>query len=126
MQSRYLAIVYPISSKNLRSPSSTGRVVSLLWAVVLLSSLPVFLVHGLSPKPDQTSQCQFLKQQSVPWVGQVVSDQVTYQVKALLTKANNVRQFLPSNSASTELVVINEWYREGHSRGQAIVFSCYI
>jgi hypothetical protein len=51
-----------------------------LWAAVLLSGLPVFLVHGLNTKPDQTSQCQFLKHQSVPWVGQVVSDQVTYQV----------------------------------------------
>ena len=30
---------------------------------------------------NKTSQCQFLKEQPLPWFGQITSDQVTYQVQ---------------------------------------------
>ena len=39
-------------------------------------------------KENETSQCQFLKKQDLPWLGQVTSHQVTYQVTSQTWKSS--------------------------------------
>ena len=44
---RYLAVVFPVSSKVLRTKFNTQVAISVSWAVSLLLSCPALFLHGL-------------------------------------------------------------------------------
>ena len=44
---RYLAVVFPVSSKTLRTNHNTGLALGLAWALSLLLSCPAIFLHGL-------------------------------------------------------------------------------
>ncbi|XP_067630503.1 allatostatin-A receptor isoform X2 [Eurosta solidaginis] len=45
---RYLAVVHPIRSRQLRTESVTKMAIGMLWVIILAISLPVPLIHGLT------------------------------------------------------------------------------
>ena len=45
---RFLAVVYPIASRSLRTEKNTVIAISVLWVVILVTALPAMFAHGLN------------------------------------------------------------------------------
>ena len=54
--SRYLAVVFPVSSKVLRTKFNTQVAISVSWAVSLLLSCPALFLHGLVESKAEDNQ----------------------------------------------------------------------
>ena len=57
---RYLAVVFPVSSKTLRTNHNTGLALGLAWALSLLLSCPAIFLHGLIGSRAVEEQVQSL------------------------------------------------------------------
>ncbi|XP_067884323.1 lysophosphatidic acid receptor 5-like [Heterodontus francisci] len=55
---RFLALVYPLRSRHLRRPKVAWRACAAVWAVIVLGSVPVALVHDTSRCLDANSTVQ--------------------------------------------------------------------
>ena len=55
---RYLAVVFPVSSKTIRTKQNTILAISLGWGVSLLFSSPAFFFHGLVASRAAANQVQ--------------------------------------------------------------------
>lgn len=44
---RFLAVVYPIASRSWRTEQITCRAISILWIIILTTSIPVIFAHGV-------------------------------------------------------------------------------
>lgn len=44
---RFLAVVYPISSRSLRNERNAMKAITILWLLILSSSIPVIFAHGV-------------------------------------------------------------------------------
>ena len=53
---RYLAVVFPVSSKVLRTKFNTQVAISVSWAVSLLLSFPALFLHGLVESKAEDNQ----------------------------------------------------------------------
>ena len=53
---RYLAVVFPVSSKVLRTKFNTQVAISVSWAVSLLLSCPALFLHGLVESKAEDDQ----------------------------------------------------------------------
>ena len=58
---RYLAVVFPVSSKTIRTISNTQKALGLVWAVSLLLSSPALSLHGLVESRAAENQVRKLK-----------------------------------------------------------------
>jgi len=55
---RYLAVVFPITSKTIRTETNTQMAILLSWVVSFLFSSPAILLHGLVPSSATRNQFQ--------------------------------------------------------------------
>ena len=53
---RYLAVVFPVSSKVLRTKFNTQVAISVSWLVSLLLSCPALFLHGLVESKAEDDQ----------------------------------------------------------------------
>lgn len=44
---RFLAVVYPISSRSLRNERNTMKAIAILWLLILSTTIPVIFLHGV-------------------------------------------------------------------------------
>lgn len=44
---RFLAVVYPISSRSLRNEQNALKAITILWLLILIVSIPVIFAHGV-------------------------------------------------------------------------------
>lgn len=44
---RFLAVVYPISSRSLRNERNALKAITILWVLILSSAIPVIFAHGV-------------------------------------------------------------------------------
>lgn len=44
---RFLAVVYPISSRSFRNERNTLKAITILWALILSTTIPVIFLHGV-------------------------------------------------------------------------------
>ena len=63
---RYLAVVFPVSSKTLRTNHNTGLALGLAWALSLLLSCPAIFLHGLIGSRAVEEQVQSLASRGQP------------------------------------------------------------
>lgn len=63
---RYLAVVFPVTSKTIRTITNTQKALCLVWAVSLLFSSPALYLHGLveSRAAENQNQCSFSEDSS--------------------------------------------------------------
>lgn len=57
---RYLATVHPIRFNHVRTPRVAAQVIGLVWAVSVLTIVPVWMYAGLMPLPDGSVACALL------------------------------------------------------------------
>lgn len=50
---RFLAVVYPISSRSLRNEQNALKAISLLWIIILFIAIPIIGLHGVVVSNDQ-------------------------------------------------------------------------
>lgn len=50
---RFLAVVYPISSRSLRNEQNALRAITILWLIILSIAIPVIFAHGVVVSNDQ-------------------------------------------------------------------------
>ena len=58
---RYLAVVFPVTSKTIRTITNTQKALCLVWAVSLLFSSPALYLHGLVESRAAENQVSSLK-----------------------------------------------------------------
>ncbi|XP_012269033.1 allatostatin-A receptor-like isoform X2 [Athalia rosae] len=66
---RYLAVVHPIASMSVRTEAHAFFAICIAWAVILITSIPVLIMHGEDPYNSTTEQltaCRFLPQFNWP------------------------------------------------------------
>ncbi|XP_043926681.1 lysophosphatidic acid receptor 6-like [Protopterus annectens] len=54
---RYLAIVYPIRSRNLRSPKAAKIACAVMWAFIIILSFPLWEFHKTSVDENNEARC---------------------------------------------------------------------
>lgn len=56
---RFLAVVYPISSRSLRNERNALKAITILWLIILSISIPVIFAHGVVVSRIKTKQNQY-------------------------------------------------------------------
>ena len=70
---RYLAVVFPVSSKTLRTNHNTGLALGLAWALSLLLSCPAIFLHGLIGSRAVEEQVQSLARRAQPPLASLIT-----------------------------------------------------
>lgn len=55
---RFLAVVYPISSRSLRNERNALKAITILWLLILSTSIPVIFSHGVVVSKTEKQQQQ--------------------------------------------------------------------
>lgn len=58
---RFLAVVYPISSRSLRNEGNALKAITILWLLILSSAIPVIFAHGVVVSRDKQKNKKFTK-----------------------------------------------------------------
>lgn len=63
---RFLAVVYPISSRSLRNERNAFTAITILWLIILSASIPVIFAHGVVVSRSTTTN-RTTKREQIPF-----------------------------------------------------------